>query len=370
MYSAATGRYKLMRLPDRYNERDLPPVIIADMKDEVRNGNGGSISAVLEREIFANIERGEQSILFINRRGASTLIACPECGFTHTCTQCSVSMTYHSANGRLMCHYCGRSEPVRADCPKCGGRLKYVGPGTQKVESELHSLFPRAGIIRMDADAVGGANTHESLLTRFREERTPILIGTQMVTKGLDFENVTLVGVISADMSLYINDYRAHERAFSLITQVIGRSGRGGKPGRAVIQTYTPQNEVIRLAARQDYDSFYAREIRLREIAGSPPVTDIFVITAFGADEGDVMRGCMRLRGALEAYLSDVSGVKLLGPAPAPVVKINGRYRYRLSLCCSGSKRIRNTIAHTIREFAKDRASRGVSAYADFCPYD
>ncbi|MDR2357496.1 MAG: primosomal protein N' [Oscillospiraceae bacterium] len=370
MYGAATGRYALMRLPDRYNERDLPPVIIADMKNEVRNGNGGSISSVLEREIYANIERGEQSILFINRRGANTLIACPECGFTHTCAQCSVSMTYHSANGRLMCHYCGYSEPVRSDCPKCGGRLKYVGAGTQKVESELRALFPRADIIRMDTDTVAGANTHETLLSRFREERVPILIGTQMVTKGLDFENVTLVGVISADMSLYINDYRAHERTFSLITQVIGRSGRGGKPGRAVIQTYTPANEVILLAAKQDYDSFYAREIKLREITGSPPVTDIFVITASGPDEGAVIRGCMRLRGALEGYLGDVGGLKLLGPAPAPVVKINGRYRYRLSLCCAGTKRIRNTIAHTIKEFSKDRSNRGVSAYADVCPYD
>ncbi|MDR1589646.1 MAG: primosomal protein N' [Oscillospiraceae bacterium] len=370
MYGASTGRYKLLRLPDRYNERELPPAILADMKEEIKNGNGGSISSVLEREIFANIERGEQSILFINRRGANTLIACPECGFTHTCTQCSVSMTYHSANGRLMCHYCGYSEPVRADCPQCGGRLKYVGAGTQRIESELRELFPQAGIIRMDTDTVSGANTHETLLTRFREERAPILIGTQMVTKGLDFENVTLVGVISADMSLYINDYRAHERTFSLITQVVGRSGRGVKPGRAVIQTYTPSNEVIRLAARQDYDGFYTREIKLREIAGSPPMTDIFVITAAGLEEGAVIRGCMRLRGALEGYLRDVSGVKLLGPAPAPVVKINGRYRYRLSLCCDGTKRIRNTIAHTIRQFAKDRLNRGVSAYADFCPYD
>jgi primosomal protein N' (replication factor Y) len=370
MYGASTGRYKLFKLPSRYNEREMPPVIIADMKEEIKNGNGGSISSVLKRELRGNIGRGEQSILFINRRGASTLIACPECGFTHMCTRCSVSLTYHSANGRLMCHYCGYSEPVRSDCPECGGRLKRVGVGTQRVESDLRELFPEAGMIRMDTDTVAGSNTHESLLTRFREERVPILIGTQMVTKGLDFENVTLVGVVSADASLYMNDYRAHERTFSLITQVVGRSGRGDKPGRAVIQTYTPSNEVIRLAADQDYDGFYEREIRLRELSGSPPITDIFSITASGAEEGDVVRGCVRLRDTLAGYLGDVAGMKLLGPAPAPVVKVNDRFRYRLSLCCGDTRRVRETVAHTIREFTRDRQNRGVSVYADICPYE
>ncbi|MDR1299648.1 MAG: primosomal protein N', partial [Oscillospiraceae bacterium] len=370
MYGASSGRYRLLRLPSRYNERDMPPVIIADMKEEVRNGNGGSVSRVLEREIRDNMDRGEQSILFINRRGASTLIACPECGFTHMCVRCSVSMTYHSANGRLMCHYCGYSAPAPRDCPECGGKLKHVGAGTQKVEAELQALFPGAGIIRMDTDAVAGLNTHEALLERFREERTPLLVGTQMVAKGLDFENVTLVGVVSADMSLYVNDYRAHERTFSLITQVVGRSGRGEKPGRAVIQTFTPANEVIALAARQDYDGFYAREIKLREIAGSPPMTDIFAITATGTDESAVVRGCGRLRGALEAYLRDESDMKLLGPAPAPIVKINDRFRYRLSLCCRDVKSVRAAVAHTVREFSKDSRNRGVSVYADISPYE
>ncbi|MDR2665565.1 MAG: primosomal protein N' [Oscillospiraceae bacterium] len=370
MYGASAGRYKLLRLPARYNERAMPPVIIADMKEEARDGNAGSVSRVLEREIRDNMERGEQSILFINRRGAGTLIACPECGFTHMCARCSVSMTYHSANGRLMCHYCGYSVPAPRHCPKCGGRLRRVGAGTQSVEAELRVLFPGADIIRMDTDAVAGLNTHEALLERFLKERAPLLVGTQMVAKGLDFENVTLVGVVSADMSLYMNDYRAHERTFALITQVVGRSGRGGKPGRAVIQTFTPANEVIRLAARQDYDGFYAREIKLREIAGSPPMTDIFAITAVGTDEGAVVRGCWRLRAALEAYLRGETDMKLLGPAPAPVVKINDRFRYRLSLCCRDTKPVREAVAHTIRQFTKDSRNRGVSAYADISPYE
>jgi primosomal protein N' (replication factor Y) len=279
-------------------------------------------------------------------------------------------MTYHSANGRLMCHYCGNSYPVDRRCPECGGKLRYVGAGTQKVESELGGLFPGVRVIRMDTDTVGGANTHESLLAQFREEKAPILIGTQMVTKGLDFENVTLAGVVSADSMLYMGDYRAHERVFSLITQVVGRSGRGRKPGRAVVQTFTPNNDVIRMAARQDYDGFFEREIRIRELTGSPPIRDIFIVTASGADEESVSQGCELLRGTLGGYLRDIEGVRLLGPAPAPVLKVSDRFRYRLSLCCNDTKRIREIIAHAIREFSKDSRNRGLSVYADACPYE
>nr|WP_084726131.1 primosomal protein N' [Sporobacter termitidis] len=370
MYSASSGKYRLFRLDNRYNARELPPVLIADMKKELKNGNGGSISTLLLNELRDNIERGEQSILFLNRRGASTLIACGECGYTFTCPRCSVSVTYHSANRRLMCHYCGYSEPARDSCPDCGGKLKYIGTGTQKVEEELEALLPGVGVIRMDTDTVSLSNTHEEHLTRFREKKVPILLGTQMVAKGLDFENVTLVGVLSADQMLYISDYRAHERTFSLITQVVGRSGRGMKPGRAVIQTFTPENEVIRLAARQDYDSFYIREIELRRLAGSPPVFDLISLTASGADEIGVMRGCMKLRAALENYFRGLGDVRLLGPAPAAVAKVNNRYRYRLSVCCRNSRQVRDTVAHVVREFAKDKECRGVHVYADADPYE
>jgi primosomal protein N' (replication factor Y) len=370
MYSASMGKYKLLRLDTRYNAQDLPPVIVADMRKELKNGNGGLISTILLRELLDNVEREEQSILFLNRRGASTLVACGECGYTFTCPRCSVSVTYHSANKRLMCHYCGWSEPINDRCPDCGGRLKFIGAGTQKVEEELEKLLPGVGVIRMDTDTVSMSHTHEEHLSRFKEKKIPILLGTQMVAKGLDFENVTLVGVLSADQMLYINDYRAHERTFSLITQVVGRSGRGIKPGRAVIQTFTPASEVIRLAARQDFDSFYIREMELRRLAGSPPVFDLIALTASGTDEISVMRGCVKLRAALLNYFKDMDDVKILGPAPAAVAKVNNRYRYRLSVSCRTSRKVRDTIAHVVREFSKDKECRGVHVYADADPYE
>ena len=369
MYSAERGKYKLFRLDTRFNARELPPVLVADMKKELKSGNGGTISSVLLSELRINLDRGEQSILFINRRGANTLVACGECGYTYTCTRCSVSLTYHSANRRFMCHYCGYSEPSREECPDCGGKLKYVGAGTQKVEQELASLLPGVGIVRMDTDTVLGS-AHEEHLSRFREKNIPILLGTQMVAKGLDFENVTLVGVLSADQMLYISDYRAHERTFSLVTQVVGRSGRGSKPGRAVIQTFTPQNEVIRLAAKQDYDSFYIREIALRRLSASPPVYDLIALTAFGEDEIAVMRGCVKLRAALEHYLRDVADIRILGPAPAVISRINNKYFYRISVCCAVNRRIRDTVSHVVREYAKDKECRGTHVYADADPYD
>ena len=370
MYNTEEGRYELFRLTNRYNNRELPTVIIADMKKELQAGNGGTISAVLEKELRQNIESGEQSILFINRRGANTLIACGECAYTYMCPRCSVSMTYHSANHRLMCHYCGYSQSVHDECPECGGKLSFIGAGTQKVELELQEMFPGVGIVRMDTDTVSQKNSHEELLFRFQNKKIPILLGTQMVTKGLDFENVTLVGVLSADLSLYINDYRAHERTFSLITQVVGRSGRGEKSGRAVIQTFTPGNEVIRLASHQDYGGFYEREIELRRILGAPPVFDLFVLTASALDETVVLKTCAALRVALEKHLSDVPDIRILGPAPAPVTKINNRFRYRVSISCKNSKRVRDTLSHIIREFSKDKEYRGVSIYADIDPSD
>ena len=212
---------------------------IADLRQEIRRGNPGLLSEPLREELAENLRRGEQSILLLNRRGSSRMLLCGECGYVPECPRCSVPLTYHSANGRLMCHYCGHSQPAFERCPECGGIMKHIGSGTQKAEEELHTLFPEAGILRMDADTASGG--HEPLLTRFEQEKIPILLGTQMVAKGLDFENVTLVGVLSADLSLYVDHYRAAERTFSLLTQVAGRAGRGERTGRAVIQTYTPE---------------------------------------------------------------------------------------------------------------------------------
>ena len=232
-WAAEQGIYHRLELTERYNRRPLPEVVIADLRQEIRDGNSGSIGAVLRRELAANLERGEQSILFLNRRGSSRMVSCGECGQVPECPRCSVRLTYHSANGRLMCHYCGYSEPLPPACPSCGGRLNFIGVGTQRVQEELEALFPGIEILRMDADTISAAHPHEELLSRFQKQRVPILVGTQMVAKGLDFDNVTLVGVVDADLSLYAADFRAGERTFSLITQVVGRAGRGEKRGES-----------------------------------------------------------------------------------------------------------------------------------------
>jgi len=370
MYGAKTEKYKLFRIENRYNEKALPSVIITDMKQELKKGNGGMISSVLHCELEKNIKAGEQSILFINRRGTNPLVTCGLCGFTFRCRYCSVSMTYHSSNGRLLCHHCGFSIPVPDVCPDCGGKLKFIGAGTQKIEAEILELFPDIRIIRMDADTVTRKNSHERLLSRFGDGMADILLGTQMVTKGLDFENVTLVGVLSADMLLYMSDYRAHERAFALITQVVGRAGRGLKPGRAVIQTFTPCHDVITLASGQDYDRFYERELELRKTMGSPPVRDLLALTITGADEAAVLSACSVIRDTLQGYFRGDKDIKLLGPAPAQITKVNNKYRYRLLVNCRNTKRIRETIAHTIRQFSRDGRSRGVTVFADADPYD
>lgn len=374
MYLAQTGVYHLFTLSHRYNEQALPSVFIADMKEELRAGNGGAVSLPLRQCLEENLKAGEQSIFFLNRRGANRMVVCGECGAVPSCPRCSVYLTYHSANRRLMCHYCGHSQPLPDACPECGGGLNFVGIGTQRVEEELKEAFPFREVLRVDTDTVSAAQPHEKLFSRFEKEKVPIMVGTQMVAKGLDFENVTLVGVISADQSLYIDDYRASERTFSLLTQVVGRAGRGSKRGRAVIQTFTPENEVITCAARQDYDSFYRQEIELRRLRGCPPFWDLFVITASGASENSVLRSCMRLRQSLEAWLSQPplkqEGARLLGPAPAGVVKVNNRYRYRLTLACRNTKEIRAMIAHLLRCAHHDKENKGISVFADRNPLD
>ena len=367
-YAAETGKYKYFELHERYNEMRLPAVSLVDMKSELRSGNGGNISARLQNELGENLERGEQSILFINRRGANKLISCGECGHIYKCPNCSVSLTYHSSNRRLMCHYCGYSRKPDPFCPDCGGLLTFIGAGTQLIEEELKQLFPDAGVIRMDTDTVKAAGSHEALLEKFREEKIPIMVGTQMVTKGLNFENVTLIGVLSADQSLYCGDYRSGERTFSLITQVVGRSGRGKKPGRAVIQTFTPQNEIIRLAAAQDYDGFYQSEIQLRRLQHTPPFADIISITASGAEESAVLKCCSDIRRILAASVRSRPDVSILGPAPLAVVKVNNRYRYRVNLCCRADKEIRELVSAVLIKLNSSGKYKGVSIFADNNP--
>lgn len=366
-WAAEQGSYQKALLRRRYNENALPEVLIADLRQEILNGNPGLISTPLRQELEKNLAAGEQSILFLNRRGSSRMLLCGECGYVPQCPRCSTAMTYHSANGRLMCHYCGHSEPAADTCPECGGWMKHVGAGTQKVEEELRELFPEAGILRMDADTTAGG--HEAILQTFERERVPILLGTQMVAKGLDFENVTLVGVLSADISLYVDNYRAAERTFSLLTQVVGRAGRGGKTGRAVIQTYTPGNDVIRCAARQDYDAFYESEIRMRRLRRYPPFADLFTVTVSGTEEGRVLRAAVSVRETLRQLCRRpelaAGEPEVLGPAPAPVVKVNNRFRYRCTLVGKNDKATREMLAWLQKDFAKDSANRGMNLFVD-----
>ena len=366
-FQAQRGIYQKLILRSRFNRQPLPRVVIADMRDEIRTGNAGTISAPLRQELEANLSRGEQSILFLNRRGNSRMLLCGECGEAPQCPRCSVPLTYHSANGRLMCHYCGHSERAEKYCPECGGLMKQVGAGTQKVEEELKTLFPSAEILRMDADTVSG--NHEVLLDKFERENIPILLGTQMVAKGLDFENVTLVGVLAADLSLYLDNYHAAERTFSLLTQVVGRAGRGSREGRAVIQTFTPDNEVITSAAAQDYNSFYASEIRIRRARQYPPFADIFTLTVSGPEEGGVLRAAAQLREAMRAGLryptaSNMS-VEILGPAPAPVLKVNNRYRYRVFWVGHNDHATREILSYYIKAFHQKKENRGMNLFVD-----
>lgn len=362
-FQAQRGVYQKWILHSRFNQQPLPRVMIVDLREEIRAGNAGAISAPLRRELAENLRRGEQSILFLNRRGNSRMLLCGECGTAPECPRCSTALTFHSANGRLMCHYCGYSEKARNICDSCGGIMKHVGMGTQRVEEELHALFPGTEILRMDADTVPAG--HQKLLDEFETRKIPILLGTQMVAKGLDFDNVTLVGVLAADLSLYMDSYKAAERTFSLLTQVVGRAGRGKKDGRALIQTFTPDNEVIQSAAEQDYNCFYKEEIRIRRVRRCPPFADIFTLTVTGMQEEDVLRAATELRDAMRSALppSTEGGVEILGPAPAPVVKVNNRYRYRVFWIGRSDHATRSMISFYIRAFYQKKGNRGMRLY-------
>ena len=368
-YYAKRGRYQVFSLHKRFNDLPLPEVLIADMKDELRQGNDTSIGSALRSELEKNIAHGEQSILFLNRRGSARMLLCGECGYVPECPRCSVPMTYHSANERLMCHYCGHSEPVMERCRECGGLLKRVGSGTQKVERELKALFPNTEVLRMDADTVSAAHGHEALLRQFTERRIPILLGTQMVAKGLDFENVTLVGVLDADLSLYVQNYHAAERTYSLLAQVVGRAGRGERAGRAVIQTFHPDNEVIQAAAKQDYEAFYQNELRLRRLRRYPPFADLFTLTVSGREEMRVIAAACALRDALRAASEKeplrALETEVLGPAGAPVVKVNERYRYCVYLSGRSDNALRRTVSEYLLAFSARKENRGLDIFAD-----
>ncbi len=369
MYRAKTGVYRLYTMKERFNGKPLPPVDIVDMREELKLGNDLSLSVPLRHAILDTRDSGKQTVLLLNRRGNSRALVCVDCRETPECPRCSVRLTYHSANNRLMCHYCGHSQPSPERCPSCGGPLKTIGTGTQKVREELAFLFPEMESLRMDADTVSAVNTHEKILERFQREKIPVLIGTQMVAKGLNLPDVTLVGVLDADLSLYTGGYRVGETTFNMLTQVVGRAGRGDAPGRAVIQTLVPEHQVITLAAGQDYDGFYELEIKLRRVQNAPPFGDMATVTFLGQEETAVLRGAAKFRDSLSACLRQEpytqESCTVLGPAPCVVPKINYHFRYQLTLRCHMSKRLRLLLGHLLREFSKDKANRGVSAFVD-----
>ncbi|HIV96257.1 MAG TPA: primosomal protein N' [Candidatus Agathobaculum stercoravium] len=371
-YGAKQGKYPVFRLAERFLGAGLPDVLISDMRGLAREGRTGVIGPQLESELIDTLEKGKQAILFLNRRGNSRVIGCALCGWVPECPSCSTSMTYHSVSGRAMCHYCGASVKITGKCPVCGGESLFTEtPGTQKVELELHEKFPSARVLRMDADTMNTKGAHEKLLSQFAKGGADILLGTQMVTKGLDFENVTLAGVLDADQSLYAQDYRARERTFSLITQVVGRAGRRFDTGKAVIQTYSPAHPVILAAARQDYEAFFEREMETRQALRCPPVCGLTVLTAVGEVEQQVLKSLLalktRLQSLMEGQYADVK-VPVLGPAAAQVVKVMGRYRYHLTMRADSTARWRSLIAGVIREFMQDSKNRGVTVFADENP--
>ena len=374
MYHAKTGTYQLYTLQDRWGGKPLPAVQIVDMKEQLKQGNDSTLSYPLQDAIRATANAGKQTILFLNRRGNSRALVCVDCGEAPECPRCSARLTYHSANERLMCHYCGFSQPVPERCPNCGGPVKRVGTGTQKIQQELSAIFPDLKSDRMDTDTVSAANPHEAILERFQRENVPVLVGTQMVAKGLNLNNVTLVGVLDADLGLYADSFRAHETTFNMLTQVVGRAGRGDAAGQAVIQTLVPEHKVITLAADQDYDGFYELEIGMRRTLNYPPFADLTVVTVTGPDEAAVLRGAVKLRDSLNAYLRDpqleIHDYSILGPAPCSVPKINYNFRYRLTLRCKLTRQLRRLLGHLLRQFSQDRENRNVSAFIDINGYD
>lgn len=365
MYSAMQGEYKLFSLPHRFNSSDLPVVSVIDMKRADICEGCPDISSDLFDELKFNIENGQQSILFLNRRGTNKLVSCTQCGFVYRCPNCSISLTYHSNVRRVMCHYCGYSYHLGSACPECGGPLSFVGTGTQQVEAEINSLFPGAPVIRVDNDTVSAAGSHQILFDRFIEERIPVMIGTQMVTKGLNFENVTLVGVLSADQSLYSEDYRAAEKTFSLITQVVGRSGRGALSGRALIQTFSPLNQTIRQAASQNYGEFYASEIEARRIQNAPPFRALMTLTVCGEDEASALQGIRTAKEKCFFLLKDREDVKIIGPAPLFVFKVKNVYRYRIIISADPGTNIRPELEAVVKTCKRDKLFRNLTVIVD-----
>ena len=365
-FAAQKGRTQLVRLTKRYGGNPLPSVQIVDMRAELASGNPREISLALEDAIRRNLEAHKQTILLLNRRGYQTVAQCEDCREVLKCPKCSVPMVYHKASHKLLCHYCGsQMDPPPKNCPACGGKLQYRGFGTQKAEEELAKLFPEARILRMDQDSTAAKDAHEKLLARFADHEYDIMVGTQMVAKGLDFEDVTLVGVLGIDSLLFAQGFRAYETVFS--TQVVGRSGRAKDPGFAIIQTTDPDNPVLNLAAAQDYDAFFEQEIAYRRLGLYPPFCGLCVIGFAGGKEIEVARAAARfsaLLGQQAARQPDLP-LRVLGPTPGNIEKINDTYRYKLTIKCRNDRRFRDLVRETLGLYEQEKLPSKASVVVD-----
>lgn len=370
--NAVRGKYTLCELSERFGDARLPEVITVDMKDEMKKGNKTPISSILKQHISEAIDNNKQVILLINRRGYNTFISCNDCGHVITCPNCSISLTYHSYNNRLTCHYCGYTKYLDNLCPSCGSdNVRYSGYGTQRIETELELCFPDARILRMDADTTSGKFGHDKLFNAFSNHEYDILVGTQMVAKGLDFPDVSLVGVLNADSSLYDENYNSDERSFDLITQVIGRSGRRDGEGKAVIQTINPYNTTLEYAANQDYKGFYENEIELRRCLIYPPFCDIYSVSFVGENENTTALCAKAFFDEMKKQ-NDSAGEKLiiLGPSPAKISKINNQYRYRLFAKCKNSAKIRALLNSVLKAVSKMKEYKEIMITVDLNPFD
>ena len=335
---ALRGEYKLLTMEKRYNERVMPQIEIVDMRSELEGGNKSMFSRPLYNAIRENIDRGEQTILFMNRRGFSTFVSCRKCGFVPQCPNCNISLTYHSYDNTLKCHYCGHKQENYTVCPACQSKyIRYFSGGTQRVEDEVKHLFPDATTIRLDADATTRKNSHKQILDKFVNDKIDIMIGTQMVSKGLDFKNVTLVGVMSADTMLYINDFRSGERTFDILEQVSGRAGRGDKAGRAIIQTYNPQNFAIDYVKTHDYRAFYNKTIAERRTMWYPPFSEMVCIRFSDDDNERTRKSAFLFREAFGDINKISEKIAILGPIPSGISRIKNKYRWQILIKCDNS---------------------------------
>ena len=366
-YAAQHGRTQLVRLTQRYGGNPLPTVQIVDMRAELASGNPREISLAMEDAIRRNLDAGKQTILLLNRRGYQTMAQCEDCREVLKCQKCSVPMVYHKSAHKVLCHYCGSQMEPPTVCPTCGGKLQYRGFGTQKAEEELAKLFPDARVLRMDQDSTAAKDAHEKLLAKFADHEYDIMVGTQMVAKGLDFEDVTLVGVLGIDSLLFAQGFRAYENVFSLITQVVGRSGRAKDPGFAIIQTTDPDNPVLNLAAAQDYDAFFEQEIAYRKLGLYPPFCGLCVIGFAGAKEIEVARAAARfaaLLGQQAAKQPDLP-LRVLGPTPGSIEKINDTYRYKLTIKCRNDRRFRDLVRSALERYEQEKLPSKATVVVD-----